>query len=143
MDTQILADLHSAAFVDAAWSEKQIADSLALDTTRCLTAEMNGQNIGFLFLQRTNDEGEILTFCVHPDYQKQKIGMALLQAAIDFVRQQQGAAIFLEVAADNAACRLYEKAGFQQIGRRPSYYTRGDTRIDALTYRLPLFASGN
>ena len=43
--------------------------------------------------------------------------------------------MFLEVRESNAAARtLYEKAGFEQTGRRHSYYT--SPLEDAILYRL-------
>jgi ribosomal-protein-alanine N-acetyltransferase len=138
-DVEQLTKLHAASFGDAAWSLQQIQDSLKLETTQGFTAKMENEIVGFILFQQTDDQSEILTFCVHPKRQRQKIGQALLQEAIKASANKN---LFLEVAADNApACNLYAKCGFQLIGKRPGYYKRGTAQIDALTFRLRPFAS--
>jgi ribosomal-protein-alanine N-acetyltransferase len=58
---------------------------------------------------------------------------ALLSAA----RETNSDSVFLEVRESNVAARsLYEKAGFEQEGRRKSYYT--NPMEDAVLYRLIL-----
>jgi len=49
-------------------------------------------------------------------------------------------AVFLEVAADNAAAlALYQEAGFETVGVRRGYYPRpGGGAADALNLRLAL-----
>ena len=45
--------------------------------------------------------------------------------------------ILLEVAASNdCALALYESLGFKQLGLRPAYYKKGNSRIDALILEL-------
>jgi ribosomal-protein-alanine N-acetyltransferase len=113
-----------------------------LETTLGLTAHVNGEMVGFILFQLTDDQAEILTFCVHPKMQQHKIGEALLQQTIKIATARKVPSVFLEVAADNTpACNLYKKVGFQVIGRRPNYYSRGNAQVDALTYELRPFAS--
>ncbi len=61
------------------------------------------------------------------------LGKRLLQALLDAARETKSS-VFLEVRESNAAARaLYENAGFEQTGRRPSYYT--SPLEDAILYR--------
>jgi ribosomal-protein-alanine N-acetyltransferase len=47
--------------------------------------------------------------------------------------------MFLEVRPSNTpALALYQKAGFETIGRRKGYYPAADGREDALVMRWPL-----
>ena len=47
--------------------------------------------------------------------------------------------LFLEVAVDNPhAIALYERHGFERVGKRPNYYVRGDVKTDALVMRAAL-----
>ena len=56
----------------------------------------------------------------------------LLRAALARAAAAGSARVFLEVAEDNAAARaLYLRHGFAQVGRRPAYYRRGQTRAAA------------
>ncbi len=133
----LLAVLHAESFGEAAWSHEQIHGSLALDTTKGWLAYSGDKPVGFILLQTMPEQAEILTFCVAPSYQRQKIGEKLLQHAIAATRNNGCKKIFLEVAADNlAACKLYEKSGFRLIGKRPNYYKHGDKPVDACIYEL-------
>jgi len=134
-----LANIHKLAFGDAAWSLEQITSSLNLSTTAAYAARCKGDIIGFILLQTTHDEAEILTFCVTSDWQGNKVGEQILLHAVE---SQMDKDVFLEVAADNqAACALYAKTRFVIIGRRQNYYKRGNGLVDALTFRRPRFAS--
>lgn len=134
-----LAALHQASFDNGVWSLEQIQDSIKLETTQGFVAFDGNEIVGLILCQVMSDQTEILTFCVHPARQRQKIGEALLQKILT-----PGTTVFLEVAADNvAACNLYKKLGFKVIGSRPGYYKRGNDAINALTFKLTPFASAS
>ena len=138
-DAALLAQLHGESFSEGKWDVPQIQGSLALSTTSGIIASVEGDDVGFILTQHLSDEAEILTFCVRPAYQHRGIGAALLNRQIDLVNKAGSLALLLEVAADNtSACKLYEKAGFTVIGKRPAYYTRGARKVDAIMYRLAL-----
>jgi ribosomal-protein-alanine N-acetyltransferase len=64
------------------------------------------------------------------------VGAALLDAAMTEAAARGVAAIFLEVSVGNEAARkLYARAGFTEVGRRARYYADG---ADALVLRSPL-----
>ncbi|MGQ4277670.1 ribosomal protein S18-alanine N-acetyltransferase [Pseudidiomarina sp. E22-M8] len=87
---------------------------------------------GFSILQRVCDEFTLMNIAVIPEYQGQGIGGQLLRHVQDLVARQQ-AKLWLEVRASNAsALRLYERHGFDEIGRRLNYYPLGDKREDAI-----------
>jgi [ribosomal protein S18]-alanine N-acetyltransferase len=47
--------------------------------------------------------------------------------------------VFLEVDEGNApALRLYSRAGFEQVGRRPGYYANSEGSASALVLRRNL-----
>lgn len=77
------------------------------------------------------DEAHITIVAVHPHYQGQGLGQALLYALLDKARQRGMERATLEVRASNhPALLLYEKFGFREAGRRRRYYE--DTGEDAL-----------
>jgi ribosomal-protein-alanine N-acetyltransferase len=84
-------------------------------------------------------EAEVLTLAVRPEQRRRGAARALLAAALALAAPT-AAAMFLEVAADNAgAVALYEAAGFEQVGRRAGYYGRtGAPSIDAIVMRRAL-----
>jgi ribosomal-protein-alanine N-acetyltransferase len=91
---------------------------------------------GMILARTVADEAEVLTLAVDPAVQRQGVGRALLHRGLATARERGAQAIFLEVAADNAAAQaLYCATGFTVVGRRPDYYPGGG---DAVVLRRPL-----
>ena len=68
------------------------------------------------------DEGTLEKIAVAPAYRRQGVAEAILGAYIRF-GQANLAFLTLEVRESNApAIGLYEKLGFQVVGRRKNYY---------------------
>lgn len=77
------------------------------------------------------EEAHITLLLIHPDYQGQGLGQALLYALLKSAWQRQLERATLEVRASNhPALSLYRKFGFKEAGRRRHYYP--DTGEDAL-----------
>lgn len=77
------------------------------------------------------EEAHITIVAVHPDYQRQGLGQALLWALLSQAHHRGLERATLEVRVSNqAAIALYEKFGFREAGRRRRYYE--DTGEDAL-----------
>ncbi len=78
---------------------------------------------GFILCRIAADEAEVLTLLVLPPFRRRGVAAALLRAALDTAHAAGATAMYLEVAADNAAgLALYAALGFRQVGRRPHYY---------------------
>src|SRR5262249_40554826 len=121
------AVIHAETLLRGTWSESFFAAQCEKPGVFAALCEE-----GFLLARIAADECEILTFAVLPQHQRQGIGRQLLEAALSQAASSQCRQMFLDVAEDNAqAVRLYEKAGFQTIGRRKGYYEG----IDALLMR--------
>lgn len=90
--------------------------------------------LGYCFVQMAADEVELLNFTVAPDAQGQGVGKAALKALLDRFDGGRFTQLFLEVRASNTpAIRLYQGAGFNEIGLRPNYYRNLDgSREDAI-----------
>jgi ribosomal-protein-alanine N-acetyltransferase len=99
---------------------------------------------GFALVRVTGPEAEILTVEVRRAAQGRGIGTWLLSQVTARAKAASVAELHLEVARDNAAARhLYDKAGFEVVGRRPAYYRDGDgTAVDAVLMRRALDPSG-
>lgn len=77
------------------------------------------------------DEAHITILAVHPQYQRQGFGQALLYSLLTLATDCGLERATLEVGASNsAALSLYQKYGFKTAGRRRGYYK--DTGEDAL-----------
>lgn len=79
--------------------------------------------IGFGCFWAILDEAHITLLGIHPQYQRQGLGQLLLGELLTKARSIEMARATLEVRASNdGAIDLYEKAGFQTVGRRKKYY---------------------
>lgn len=82
------------------------------------------------------DDAHITTFSVHPRWRRRGVGQQLLMGVADLAREIGARRLTLEVRASNeAAQRLYERFGFDIVGRRKAYYT--DNAEDALIMTTP------
>jgi [ribosomal protein S18]-alanine N-acetyltransferase len=96
-----------------------------------------GGVLGFLVARHLAPEWELENIVVAPSARRQGLGNRLLNALLAAARETLSASVFLEVRESNPSARtLYEKAGFEQTGRRKSYYA--SPVEDAILYRRAL-----
>ncbi len=135
-DVPAIAELEKICFSDP-WSEKSIASELCNPLSYWLVADDNGIITGYVGSQAVLDAADMMNIAVAPDYRRQGIGQALIEGLIDHLVQKNVIALLLEVRVSNApALFLYEKLGFEQVGRRRGYYH--NPREDALVLRKEL-----
>uniref|UniRef100_A0A0U1PBG9 [Ribosomal protein bS18]-alanine N-acetyltransferase n=1 Tax=Mizugakiibacter sediminis TaxID=1475481 RepID=A0A0U1PBG9_9GAMM len=95
--------------------------------------------IGYGILSVAAGEAHVLNVCVTPAEQGRGHGRRLLQRLIDLARWHGAERVFLEVRPSNAhAIAMYERAGFNEIGRRPNYYPAARGREDAIVMAMEL-----
>lgn len=124
-----MADIHALCF-ERGWPELDMSVHLQKDI--CIGT--GDPLASFIICRQSADQAEILTIATHADKRSKGMGALVLNAAIEALQSCGAATLFLEVAEDNMAAQaLYRKAGFVQIGRRPSYYRRKGGRVAALT----------
>lgn len=116
---EALARLHGAVFTTPRpWTAAEFAAFLA--SPGCFLLGGEG---GFLLGRVIAGEAELLTLAVPPEARRQGIGAELVAAFLAEAAGRGAETAFLEVAADNdAARRLYHRAGFAEAGRRRAYY---------------------
>lgn len=122
----LLAALHARAFTEP-WPISAFAKLCEAPGISALLAVDNALSgelpLGFVLTRLAADEAEILTFAVVPEERGKGIGRRLIHEAVDSLRARGARAVFLEVAPANVpARRLYERAGFTEVGRRRGYY---------------------
>jgi len=128
------------------WPERSYRFELTENpAAQLFVAEMPGeaesQVVGFIGYWLIGDEVHISTFAIHPDYRHQGIGESMLVRALRTARTRGAALATLEVRVSNwPAIHLYEKLGFEQVGRRSGYYR--DNGEDALLMTLRRLAEG-
>lgn len=110
-------------FFSAPWDEKSVQSELSNDLSYWLVAIDGDIVTGYVGSQTVLGESDMMNLAVHPDYQRQGIGEALVLALMEGLKAQGSHCLTLEVRASNdPAKHLYEKLGFQVVGRRRNYY---------------------
>ena len=107
------------------WSEKAFLSELDNEKAIMLCAKNadNGEIYGFITASYVLDEVNINNVAVAEKYRKNGIGQALLERLFDIVNDF-AVFIMLEVRESNtSAIKLYEKAGFIQVGLRKNFYS--------------------
>ena len=131
-----VAQLEALCFADP-WSEKRVASELTNSLALWLVAEEDGAVVGYIGSQSVLGESDMMNVAVHPDHRRKGIAEALIVALSDCLKQRDNVCLTLEVRASNVpAIALYDKLGFQQVGRRPNYYR--NPKEDALILRKAL-----
>jgi ribosomal-protein-alanine N-acetyltransferase len=121
-----LARLHAALFGEI-WSSAGFAGLLGRPGAMAFLARHGepAETVGFIVGHHAAGEAEILTLGVRRDRQRLGIGRRLVEALIGALKCAEARQLFLEVAVGNAAaCTLYRKLGFEEVGRRKEYYRR-------------------
>ena len=123
------------------WTEEQYRQAFQRDgATRLVLVgaeDLETCPAGFLVAQYLAPEWELENIVVTPTARRKGLGKRLLEAFFTAANKINSTAVFLEVRESNAPARtLYEKTGFEQTGRRKSYYTNPSE--DAILYRLRL-----
>ncbi len=93
--------------------------------------------LGYICYWVVFDELRLMNLAVQPDHRRQGIASHLVRHAVEEGITQGTTRALLEVRAGNRlAQKLYQTLGFQQYGRRRSYYTNPDE--DAILMQLQL-----
>ena len=105
---------------------------------RCWVAEMTDDPtmvVGMIVVWLILDEVHIATFAVDPQARRLHIGQILLARTLVNGVENGATKSFLEVRSGNlAACALYLKFGFEEVGVRKKYYS--DNGEDAIMMNL-------
>ena len=121
-DIPALYALETDCFPDP-WSQKSLRDTLREERSFFAVAEIDGKVVGYINTTYILDEMELNRICTLPDYRRQGIGAALLQAAFAIAKEKYIQSFFLEVRASNLPAQtLYRSAGFTQVGLRKRFY---------------------
>ena len=105
------------------WSENSVAGELSNPLSLWLVA-VDGEHLaGYVGSQSVLGESDMMNIAVDPNYRRQGVAAALIEALVASLKVNGNHCLTLEVRASNVpAIALYEKLGFAQVGRRPNYY---------------------
>ena len=138
-DAAAIAALHAVSF-RRGWSEQEV-EGLLTDRRVITHRAMIGSTItGFIMSRLVEDEAEILSVAVARPRRGRGLARNLLNLHLRRLAALGARAVFLEVDEHNAAAiRLYDRAGFHEISRRPNYYPGpGSKAVAALVLRRDL-----
>jgi [ribosomal protein S18]-alanine N-acetyltransferase len=138
-DAAALAQLHGASF-HRGWSEEEFERLLADRGVLTHRAMLGRRLVGFIMSRLVQGEAEILSVAVASARRGRGLARRLLDLHLRRLAGLGTRTVFLEVDEDNVpARRLYRRAGFQNVGRRESYYPdRSGKASAALVLRCEL-----
>jgi ribosomal-protein-alanine N-acetyltransferase len=123
-DAASLAAIHAASF-NRGWSEHEFEQLLTDRNVVADHAASGRRNVGFIVSRRAADEAEILSVAVARAWRGRGLSSRLLDLHLRRLAGLGLRTVFLEVGEDNTpARRLYARAGFREVGRRPGYYAQ-------------------
>jgi ribosomal-protein-alanine N-acetyltransferase len=121
------------------WSLGAVSEALATTGTELIyfcDARNKAHWLGACLFRSLGETADLLYIFVAPDSRRQGLADTLLDTMVARLRKLGVERLMLEVRPHNeAAIRLYESFGMQQIALRKKYYQNGD---DALIFQLDL-----
>ena len=138
-DAAAIATLHANSFRHG-WSDGEFERMLGERNIVAHRAMLGRSLHGFILSRLADGEAEILSVAVTSARRGRGLARALLNLHLRRLAGLGAHAVFLEVDEDNEpARRLYRRAGFREVGRRPGYYQQGrDQAATALVLRRDL-----
>lgn len=128
-----IAALEKVCFSDP-WSEASIASELHNPLSTWLVALDGDRITGYVGSQAVLDGADMMNIAVDPAYRRQGVAAELVERLVTVLKEKGVICLALEVRASNTpAIALYEKLGFEIVGRRPNYYRH--PKEDALIMR--------
>ena len=107
------------------WSKKTFEGAFGAETVSIFAAMEDDTLLGYACLLVIAPEGELMNIAVDDCYRGRGIGSALMEAVLERASVLGAEDVFLEVRDSNAPARhLYEKHGFEILGRRKKYYQK-------------------
>lgn len=135
-DLDTVLKIEYAAFSHP-WTRGTFTDGLK--SYECWVMFEGSQQVGHGVIQLILDEAHLLNITVKPESQGRGLGLRLLEHLMSRALELKAVECFLEVRASNQpAYRLYERYGFNEIGRRRDYYPAVGGREDALVMACTL-----
>ena len=129
-----IAGLEKICFSEP-WSENSLREEIENPDAFFIAAVTDdGSVAGYAGMHISVDGSYVDNIAVFPEYRKSGVGEALTRALI-WKALSAGEFITLEVRESNLpAVRLYEKLGFEPVGKRRNFYS--SPREDAVIYTL-------
>jgi len=117
---------------DFPWTEGIFRDCIKAGYT-LQALRLDGTLVGYGVMQMGADEAHILNLCIDNAFNRRGYARFLLRLLLDLAQRAGAHTVFLEARPSvPRAIRLYEQAGFNEVGLRPDYYDSHNGREDAI-----------
>lgn len=130
IDYMTEADAKEAAVIEAdcfsqPWNELAFSNAVKDDNYVYITAKDADILIGYAGCVISFDEADVTNIAVTKGYRRQGIAEELLNNLMRLAYNKGVKKMYLEVRESNESARnLYNKLGFEQIGKRRAFYQR-------------------
>ena len=117
---------------DFPWSEGIFRDCIKAGYTMQVL-RLDLVLVGYGVMQVAADEAHILNLCVDKNFNRRGYARMLLEKLLDMAERAGAHMAFLEARPSRPrAIRIYEHAGFNEVGLRRDYYESAGGREDAI-----------
>lgn len=112
------------------WSPRVFFDELAMDNRRYLVLDSEDGIVGYGGLLLVEEDAHITTIAVAPEVRGRRLGLRMMLALVDAAVANDAKHLTLEVRVSNTSAQsLYERFGFEPVGRRKNYYVTEDALV--------------
>ena len=132
MTADDLSQVHAleCAAQTSPWSLEHFSAELDNPCSRVDLCRRNGELAGFICWWLVAGEVQIQNVATAPAFRRQGVAARLLSHAFEQALGSGFESAWLEVRVGNApAIALYERFGFEIVGRRPGYYADGEDAL--------------
>lgn len=129
-DLDAIDRIEGLSFAADRFPRRNLARLLKRDSAGIVVAETDGALVGYVLLlfRKGAKAARLYSLAIAPEARGAGTALQLVTAAEREARKKGCARLRLEVRDSNmAARRLYERAGFALIARKPGYYEDGET----------------
>ena len=121
-DLKYIESLEGLSFSEP-WSYESLLAHLDSPLSLMMVAEEDGERLGYVYGAVIPPESELYRIAVDRFARRRGAGLKLLEKFLQESMEKGGKTTYLEVRESNeAARRLYERAGFALVGIRKNYY---------------------
>jgi [ribosomal protein S18]-alanine N-acetyltransferase len=133
-DLAMVMEIERASFT-MPWTEETFRGLLRRSDSLLWVAESKREGVvGYAAVWIVLDQAELGDIAVADGWRRRGVGRRLLETVLEAMAERSVRELYLEVRPSNReARRLYERYGFEEVGRRKDYYAR--PREDALVLR--------
>lgn len=105
------------------WSEDSLKSELDNNFARFYVAFLGEKIAGYIGSHNVLGEVYITNVAVFPEFRRKGVGKALVEFLFNEMKSENAEFVTLEVRESNMnAISLYEKCGFEKVGKRKDFY---------------------